>query len=130
MGDLAQGFQPLSVSRRLAAGAQYLPGQQAAVPTSQWWRASSACSATTLVDDLDLDRMECLPTEYISDDLRTRRADLPWWVPFKPGKGGPAGEGGGDVPPHAAACGYPAVFASSLYLRMWRLEASSSPRSS
>ena len=45
------------------------------------------------VDDLDLDRLERLPTEYVSNDLRNRRADLPWWAPFKPGKGHPAGAG-------------------------------------
>ena len=45
------------------------------------------------VDDLDLDRLERLPTEYVSNDLRTRRADLPWWAPFKPGTGRPAGAG-------------------------------------
>ena len=45
------------------------------------------------VDDLDLDRLERLPAEHVSDDLRTRRADLPWWAPFKPGAGRPAGAG-------------------------------------
>ena len=45
------------------------------------------------IDDLDLDRMERLPTEYVSEDLRNRRADLPWWAPFKPGTGHPAGAG-------------------------------------
>ena len=45
------------------------------------------------VADLDLDRLERLPTEYVSNDLRTRRADLPWWAPFKPGTGHPAGAG-------------------------------------
>ena len=45
------------------------------------------------VDDLDLDRLKRLPTEYVSNDLRTRRADLPWWAPFKPGTGHPAGAG-------------------------------------
>ena len=45
------------------------------------------------VDDLDLDRLERLPTEYVSNDLRNRRADLPWWAPFKPGTGHPAGAG-------------------------------------
>ena len=45
------------------------------------------------VDDLDLDRLERLPSEYVSNDLRTRRADLPWWAPFKPGTGHPAGAG-------------------------------------
>ncbi len=45
------------------------------------------------VADLDLDRMERLPAEYISGDLRTRRADLPWWAPFKPSAGQPAGAG-------------------------------------
>ena len=45
------------------------------------------------VDDLDLDRLERLPTEYVSDDLRARRADLPWWAPFKPDAGQPAGTG-------------------------------------
>ena len=45
------------------------------------------------VDDLDLDRMERLPAEHVSEDLRTRRADLPWWAPFKSGTGHPAGAG-------------------------------------
>ena len=45
------------------------------------------------MEDLDFDRMEQLPTEYVSNDLRTRRADLPWWAPFKPGTGHPAGAG-------------------------------------
>ena len=45
------------------------------------------------VDDLDLDRLERLPTEYVSNDLRNRRADLPWWAPFAPGTGHPAGAG-------------------------------------
>ena len=45
------------------------------------------------VDDLDLDKLEQLQTEYVSDDLRTRRADLPWWAPFKPGTGRPDGAG-------------------------------------
>ena len=45
------------------------------------------------VDDLDLDRLERLPTEYVSNDLRNRRADLPWWAPFKPGTDHPAGAG-------------------------------------
>ncbi len=35
------------------------------------------------VDDLDLDRLERLPAEHVTDDLRARRADLPWWVPFR-----------------------------------------------
>ena len=43
------------------------------------------------VDDLNLDRMERLPAEYVSDNLRTRCIDLPWWAPFKPGTGHPAG---------------------------------------
>ena len=54
------------------------------------------------VDDLDLDRLERLPTEYVSNDLRNRRADLPWWAPFKPGTGRPAGAGawcGGTLSP-------------------------------
>ncbi len=45
------------------------------------------------VGDLDLDRLERLPTEYVSDDLRARRADLPWWAPIKPAAGRPAGAG-------------------------------------
>ena len=45
------------------------------------------------VDDLDLDRLEQLRTEYVSSDLRTRRADLPWWAPFKPGTGRRSGTG-------------------------------------
>ena len=45
------------------------------------------------VDDLDLDKLDRLPTEYVSDDLRARRADMPWWAPFKPSAGRPAGAG-------------------------------------
>ena len=45
------------------------------------------------VDDLDLDRLERLPAEHVTDDLRARRADLPWWAPFKPSAGWPAGAG-------------------------------------
>ena len=41
------------------------------------------------VGDLDLDRLERLPTEYVSDDLCARRADLPWWVPSSPPRDGP-----------------------------------------
>ena len=37
--------------------------------------------------------MERLPAEHVSEDLRTRRADLPWWAPFKSGTGHPAGAG-------------------------------------
>ena len=32
------------------------------------------------VDDLDFDRLERLPAEHVTDDLRARRADLPWWA--------------------------------------------------
>ena len=45
------------------------------------------------VDDLDLDRLARLPTDYVSDNLRSRRADLPWWAPFKPDADRPAGAG-------------------------------------
>ena len=45
------------------------------------------------VDALDLDRLERLPTEHVTDDLRARLADMPWWAPFKPGTGWPAGAG-------------------------------------
>ena len=45
------------------------------------------------VDDLDLDKLEQLRTEHVSDDLRARRADMPWWALFKPGTGRPAGAG-------------------------------------
>ena len=38
---------------------------------------------TPWVDDLDLDRLEPLPAEHVTDDLRARRADLPWWAPFR-----------------------------------------------
>ena len=41
------------------------------------------------VNDLDLDRLERLPAEHVTDDLRTRRADMPWWAPFKPGASRP-----------------------------------------
>ena len=40
------------------------------------------------VDDLDLGRLQRLPTERISDDLRNRLADMTWWAPFKAGAGG------------------------------------------
>ena len=45
------------------------------------------------VGDLDLDRLERLPAEHVAGGLRVRRADLPWWAPFKPGAGRPAGTG-------------------------------------
>ena len=45
------------------------------------------------VDDLDLDQLARLPAEHIADDLRKRLADMPWWAPFKPGGGRPAGAG-------------------------------------
>ena len=45
------------------------------------------------VDDLDLDRLERLPAEHVTHDLRTRLADMPWWAPFKPDTGRPAGAG-------------------------------------
>ena len=45
------------------------------------------------VDDLDLDRLERLPAEHVTDDLRARLADMPWWAPFKPDAGWPAGAG-------------------------------------
>ena len=45
------------------------------------------------VDDLDLDRLERLPAEHVAGGLRVRRADLPWWAPFKLGAGRPAGAG-------------------------------------
>ena len=45
------------------------------------------------VDDLDLNRLERLPAEHVTENLRARRADMPWWVPFKPGIGWPAGAG-------------------------------------
>jgi len=45
------------------------------------------------VDDLDLDRLERLPAEHVAGGLRVRRADMPWWAPFKPGAGRPAGAG-------------------------------------
>ena len=45
------------------------------------------------VDDLDLDRLERLPAEHVTDDLRARLADMPWWAPFRPGAGWPAGAG-------------------------------------
>ena len=48
------------------------------------------------VGNLDLDRLEQLRTEYVSGDLRTRRANLPSWAPFKPGTGQP--DRAGDVP--------------------------------
>ena len=41
------------------------------------------------VDDLDLDRLERLPAEHVTDDLRARRADMSWWAPLKPGVGRP-----------------------------------------
>ena len=45
------------------------------------------------VDDLDLDQLARLPAEHVADDLRKRLADMPWWAPFKPGGGRPAGAG-------------------------------------
>ena len=45
------------------------------------------------VDDLDLDRLERLPSETVTEDRRARRADMPWWAPFKPGAGLSAGAG-------------------------------------
>ena len=45
------------------------------------------------VDDLDLDRLERLPSETVAEDRRARRADMLWWAPFKPGAGLPAGAG-------------------------------------
>ena len=45
------------------------------------------------VDDLDLDRLQRLPTEPVAGDLRARLADMPWWTPFRPGGGRPAGAG-------------------------------------
>ena len=45
------------------------------------------------VDDLDFDKLERLPTEHVAENLRTRLADMPWWAPFKPGTGRPAGAG-------------------------------------
>ena len=45
------------------------------------------------VDGLDLDRLERLPTEHVADDLRARRADMPWWAPFKRDTAWPAGAG-------------------------------------
>ena len=45
------------------------------------------------VGDLDLDRLERLPAEHVAGGLRVRRADMPWWAPFKPGAGRPAGAG-------------------------------------
>ena len=41
------------------------------------------------VDDLDLDRPERLPTEYVSDDLSAKCADLLWWCPSSPARAGP-----------------------------------------
>ena len=45
------------------------------------------------VGDLDLDRLERLPAEHVTDDLRARLADMPWWAPFKHGADRPAGAG-------------------------------------
>ena len=45
------------------------------------------------VDALDLDRLERLPSESVTNDRRARRADMPWRAPFKPGAGVPAGAG-------------------------------------
>ena len=45
------------------------------------------------VDDLDLDGLERLQAEHVTEDLRTRLADMPWWAPFKPDAGLPAGAG-------------------------------------
>ena len=45
------------------------------------------------VDALDLNELERLSAEHVSADLRVRRADMPWWAPFKRGAGRPAGAG-------------------------------------
>jgi len=48
------------------------------------------------IGDLDLGRMEQLPTEYVSNDLRTRRATCPGGRPQA--RHGPPRRRGGDVP--------------------------------
>ncbi len=45
------------------------------------------------VEDVALERLERLPAEHVTDDLRKRLADMPWWAPFKDGGGRPAGSG-------------------------------------
>ena len=45
------------------------------------------------VEDVALERLERLPAEHVTDDLRKRLADMPWWAPFKDGGGRPAGAG-------------------------------------
>ena len=70
------------------------------------------------VDDLDLDRVERLPAEHVTRDLRKRLADMPWWVPFKnPPPGSAEGE------PRAAGSGARPAGAGVLF----HMEFQSSP---
>ena len=39
------------------------------------------------IEDVDLDRLERLPSEHVSPARRSRREDMPWWTPFKAGAG-------------------------------------------
>ena len=94
MGDLAHEFQPCPFRANPSLAHSTSPAKKRLFSHKPMVAGLVRLLGDDWVDDLDLGRMECPPTEYISDDLRTRRADLPWWVPFKPGKGGPAGEGG------------------------------------
>ena len=39
------------------------------------------------IEDVDLDRLERLPSEHVSPARRSRREDMPWWTAFKAGAG-------------------------------------------
>ena len=80
------------------------------------------------VGDLDLDKLEQLPTEHVADSLQIRRADMPWWVPFKPGTGHPARAGvlfhiefQSSPHPHMAArlSEYVALLSRALHRSKW-----------
>ena len=102
MGDLAQDFQPLAIPPTRS------PAHSAAV--ARQTRQSDEASKRLFshrrvvadlvrllgddwVNDLDFGHLERLPAEHVSDDRRTRLADMPWWAPFKPGTGWPTGAG-------------------------------------
>ncbi len=41
------------------------------------------------IDRLDLGRLERLPAEHVTESLRRRIADMPWWAPLRAGRGAP-----------------------------------------
>ena len=41
------------------------------------------------IDRLNLDRLERLPAEHVTESLRRRLADMPWWAPLRAGSGPP-----------------------------------------